>query len=183
MSFLRGHLLVAMPKLLDPNFFRTVSLMVEHNEQGALGLVLNRPSDLTIREVWQEVRQTPCALDSRVYLGGPCPGYLTALHTVSRLSDREVLPGLYFSQTPGHLERLVKRAVEPIRFFLGFAGWSDGQLETELEEGSWLSGPASLEDAFQTDDEFWGQSLQRLAGPGLTEILHIKQQPAQPSAN
>lgn len=183
MSSLKGHLLVAVPKLCDPNFFRTVSLVVEHTENGALGLVLNRLSPVTIQEVWEQVRKSACSLDARVHLGGPCEGYLTALHTNATLADSEVLPGLHFSQTPRRLERLVSRQEQPIRFFLGFAGWSSGQLESELGEGSWLTAPAGPEDVFRDHADFWVETFRRLAGPGVARLLNLPHVPADPSAN
>ena len=183
MSSLKGHLLVAVPKLLDPNFFRTVSILVEHTEKGALGLVLNRRSAITIKEVWERVRESTCEVDTPVRLGGPCEGYLTALHTNAALADNEVLPGLHFSQTPRRLERLVSGREEPILFFLGFAGWGSGQLEKELREGSWLTAPAEIGDVFRDHDDFWVEAFRRLVGPGAARLLHIKHVPADLTAN
>lgn len=183
MTSLKGHLLVAVPKLLDPNFFRTVSILVEHTEKGALGLVLNRRSAITIKELWERVCKSTCEVEAPVQLGGPCEGYLTALHTNAALADSEVLPGLYFSQMPRRLERLVSRPEQPLLFFLGFAGWGSGQLEKELREGSWLTAPAEIGDVFRDHDEFWMEAFRRLVGPGAARLLRVKHVPADLSAN
>ena len=72
MNSLQGHLLIAAKSLRDPNFLRTVLLMIEHNEDGAMGLVLNRPSRLSMKEAWSEVRDTPCPINDPLFHGGPC---------------------------------------------------------------------------------------------------------------
>ena len=76
MAFIQGHLLVASPKLGDPNFFRAVVLLVRHNEEGAFGVVLNRPSNTLLKEVWSNVSETPCTTEAVIHHGGPCPGPL-----------------------------------------------------------------------------------------------------------
>jgi len=78
---LQGHLLIASPHLADPNFARTVVLMVQHSDQGALGVVLNRPTSKTVKELWKEVGDAPCHTEAPVCLGGPVSGPLMAVHT------------------------------------------------------------------------------------------------------
>jgi len=81
MKSLQGHLLIASPTLLDPNFRKSVVLLVQHNEEGAMGLVLNRPTETKLCEAWTQVAETDCASDASLNLGGPCEGPLMALHT------------------------------------------------------------------------------------------------------
>src|SRR5690606_1584174 len=133
-----GHFLIASHELRDPNFFHTVVLIVRHNEDGALGLVLNRPTKAQIKEVWRQVSDTPCCTDERLHVGGPVEGLLMALHCQPLLADLEIIPGVYYSADPDQLKELVQQTEGPLRFFVGYAGWSAGQLERELREGSWL---------------------------------------------
>ncbi len=112
MPFLQGHLLVASPKLGDPNFFRAVVLLVRHNEDGALGLILNRPSDTPLKAVWETVSETPCETTAVIHHGGPCPGPLMAVHTEEFMAESEVLPNLYFASDKQQLEHL---ALRPLR--------------------------------------------------------------------
>ena len=97
---LRGHLLIASPKLVDPNFHRTVVLMIQHTDDGALGLVLNRSTGKLLQNIWSEISEKPCDGELVLHLGGPVPGPLMALHTAEWLSDSEVLPGVFFHRGP-----------------------------------------------------------------------------------
>lgn len=180
---LRAHLLVAVPRLMDPNFFRSVTLLVEHGEQGALGLILNRPTSSFIQDVWSEIRGTECHMEGMMHVGGPCQGFLTALHAVHEAGDAEVLPGLYYSQKPESLEQIVAKQRGGAKFFLGFAGWAAGQLEAELEEGSWLILPATVEDVFSDDENLWQQLIQRIVGPGLLDVIAGQHVPDDPAMN
>src|SRR2546425_12008605 len=124
---LAGHLLVASPRLGDPNFFRTVVLLVKHSEEGAFGLVLNRPSNTPLKEVWSNVSQSPCETDALIHHGGPCSGPLMAIHREEFLAESEVLPNLYFATSKDKLEHLALRPTEMARFYAGYAGWQAGQ--------------------------------------------------------
>ena len=123
-------MLVASQKLLDPNFNRTVVLIIQHGEQGALGLVLNRQLEITMDEVWQQISEQPCLLDAALHQGGPCEGTLMVLHTDPALAAMEVLPGVYFSTDKDDLEQLVASSNDdrPIKFFTGYSGWGPEQL-------------------------------------------------------
>ena len=92
---LTGHFLVASRYLRDPNFAQSVVLMIHHNDEGAMGVVINRPSDKTVREVWEMIGNDPCDRDDLIFIGGPVPGPLVALHSIEEFSQHEVLPGLH----------------------------------------------------------------------------------------
>src|SRR5687768_5273835 len=92
MKSLQGQLLIASPKLFDPNFFRSVVLLVQHTDAGALGLVLNRPLEMTINDAWGQVSETPCDATGFLHQGGPCEGPLMVLHTDSALPELPVIP-------------------------------------------------------------------------------------------
>ena len=83
---LTGHFLVASRYLRDPNFAQSVVLMIHHDHQGALGLVINRPSDKSVREVWEMIGNDPCDREDRIYVGGPVPAPLVAIHSLQAFS-------------------------------------------------------------------------------------------------
>lgn len=183
MQSYKGHLLVSVPSLLDPNFFQSVTLLLEHNEEGALGLVLNRPTSSTIAEVWEQLTDRPCQCESLLYEGGPCQGLLSVLHRHRKLASGKVLDGLYFTQEPQKIERLIEQRIEPARFFVGYAGWGPDQLETEFEQGSWLTTPAQLDDVFSDNEELWRQLRKRISRSQFLDALNIRRVPDDPSVN
>jgi putative transcriptional regulator len=172
---LRGRLLVAAPILSDPNFHRTVVLVAEHGEEGAMGLVLNRPTDTPVGDALPEL--APLAgEDDPVYVGGPVA--LESVLAIAELDDPADASELLFG-TVG----FVQEADVPVlrgRIFVGYAGWSAGQLEAELEEESWLVLPAEPDDLFSDDpDGLWSAVLRRQGGPyALLSLM-----PVDPSLN
>src|SRR6476659_10873968 len=112
---LAGHFLVASRYLRDPNFVQSVVLMIHHDHEGAMGVVINRPSDKSVREVWEMIGNDPCDRDDRIYVGGPVPGPLVALHPLQAFSDHQVLPGLFFSTNRDALDLIVRRKDVPLR--------------------------------------------------------------------
>jgi putative transcriptional regulator len=171
---LSGSLLVATPALLDPNFRRTVVLMLDHGEDGALGVVLNRPSEVAVSSVlapWAEHASAPGVL----FHGGPV-AQDSAIGLVRAGSGtmgwREVVGdlGLIDLDTP---TELVHDALSALRIFVGYAGWGAGQLERELAEDAWWVFPAEPGDAFDADAEgLWPAVLRRQGGePALAATL------------
>ncbi len=192
MPTFEGHLLVASPGLLDPNFAHSVVLLIEHNEQGALGVIINRPTGKTVRELWREVSQTPCDCRRPVHLGGPVSGPLMALHTTPELAEIEVVAGLYFAAKKQHLDALVQHDAHvenpagidhrPFKIFIGHAGWGPGQLEAELEQGAWQTLPAARDLIFHPAADLWERISASIASP-LADLLRIKHIPSDPQAN
>ena len=167
---LRGHFLIAGKRLRDPNFVRTVVLMVEHGSEGAMGLVVNRPSSVTVAHALSEHFQLP-ETDDLVYVGGPVePSALFILHNAPELDDSEtpVLPGLYVGSSAQVFESVVRSSADgnphvKFRIFSGCAGWSPGQLEGELSRGDWYHQPANAECLFHDDPyQVWELMLQKL---------------------
>jgi putative transcriptional regulator len=183
MAYIQGHLLVASPKLGDPNFFRSVVLLVRHNEEGAFGVVLNRPSDTTLKEVWGNVSETPCETTALVHHGGPCPGPLMAVHTEEFLAESEILPNLYFASDREKLEHLVLKPNDAARFYAGYAGWQAGQLEAEMEAGAWFNSPATKEHAFWAADDLWDKVCRELSSTTRLAGIKVKHEPPDPSMN
>ncbi|MFN8194479.1 MAG: YqgE/AlgH family protein [Nocardioidaceae bacterium] len=170
MSELRaGMLLVATPELLDPNFVETVVLLLDVDEGGALGVVLNRPSPVAVSDVlggWGGVVAEPEVL----FRGGPVStegalavGLLRSSEDVP-VGFREVFEGLGLVDLDTPVE-LVDGSLQGMRIFAGYAGWGAGQLQGEVEEGSWFVVPALAPDAFRADPtDLWRDVLRRQPG-------------------
>ena len=184
MKSLQGHFLIASPHLPDPNFCRTVVLMIQHHEQGALGVVLNRPSDSSVQEVIGKVSEVPCIVDEPVGIGGPIEGPLMAVHRLDEFGESEIFPGVHFSTQREHILQIVQDKVSPFRLVSGYAGWSGGQLESELEVGGWLTIPATVEYLFHTEtDVLWKNVTRDIGTDILIKSFKIKHVPDDPSLN
>ncbi|HEY2840149.1 MAG TPA: YqgE/AlgH family protein [Pirellulales bacterium] len=184
MRSLQGQLLVASPALLDPNFRQTVVLIVRHTaDDGALGLVLNRQTQTSIKELWERLGESECASDAQLSLGGPCEGPLMALHAERGPEDIEVAAGIYFSSDTDRLTQLLNQSQDHARFFFGYAGWGPGQLEMELEEGAWSVGPAGTKHVFAIDQGLWERTAAEAAGWEVLSALKIRDVPPNPSLN
>jgi putative transcriptional regulator len=180
---LTGHLLVASRYLRDPNFVRSVVLMIHHDHEGAVGVVINRPSQRTIREVWELKGFDPCDRDDRIFVGGPVEGPLVAVHVQEPFSEREILPGLYCSMHRDAVDLIVRKREEPLRLYSGHAGWGSGQLEGELEAGGWLYTRATKEDVFADYDSIWKSVTQRIGLEIMAPDLTPDRLPPDPSLN
>lgn len=152
---LHNHLLIAMPGMPDPNFSSTVTLVCEHNDEGALGIIINRPSGLTLgglfRQLALEQFDEKVAI-AQVLHGGPVsPERGFVLHEPSERfeSSVPVSPGIQLTMSRDILESLAAgKGPERALFALGYAGWQPGQLEAEMLANSWLSVPATPEIVF-----------------------------------
>ncbi|HMC52456.1 MAG TPA: YqgE/AlgH family protein [Acidimicrobiales bacterium] len=182
-TLLRGRLLVASPALQDGNFDRTVVLVVEHNDEGALGVVLNRPSTTEVAEVLP--RWAPLAADPEVvFVGGPVsPGAVICLaETAPEHLDQSWTPVVGHLGVPelGPDPQAPPDGLARVRLFAGYAGWAAGQLEGELEVGGWYVVDARSEDPLSpAPDELWSQVLRRQAGP----LRRLAAFPVDPSSN
>lgn len=180
---LRGRLVVATPALADPNFERTVVLILQHDDDGAVGVVVNRPSEIELDEAlpdWSPLAAEPAT----VFAGGPVePGVLIALarHTAWETDPRDagaVAEGGgeatgSFEPVAGALGVIDLNAgpeaappeVAEVRVFAGYAGWGAGQLDDELDEGAWFVFDAAPEDPFAAEpDRLWRRVIRRQGG-------------------
>ena len=183
MKSLQGQLLIASPQLLDPNFVKTVVLLIQHSDQGALGVVLNRPTSKKVKELWKEVGNAPCKSEAPVCLGGPVSGPLMALHTNQFLAEMEILPGVFFAARREHLDSLVLQQDDPLKIFFGHAGWGPGQLDNEIQVGGWLTTPASAELVFYHGEDLWEKVSKQVGQSTLQSMLNLKHFPEDPSVN
>ena len=166
MSSLQGQLLVAGPGLVDPNFWRTVVLVGEHSEEGALGVVLNRASETTVDEAVPELAELAEAM-GLVHLGGPVqPSAIVVLADFVEPEEARSLVLDSVGFLPSEVDPALLGELRRARVFAGYAGWGPGQLEGELDEGSWIVEQALAEDVFTDDpDGLWSAVLRRKGGP------------------
>jgi putative transcriptional regulator len=162
-----GVLLISDPFLKDPNFMRTVVFLCEHQIEGSFGFVLNRKYENTLDELIPELEGHKIAL----YYGGPVQ--MDTVHFLHQYPDeipgaREVMPGIFWGGEFENVLTLITSGLldeNKIRFFIGYSGWSEGQLNTELEEKSWLTVKATRKLIFSTDHrEVWKDALKHLGG-------------------
>jgi putative transcriptional regulator len=180
---LTGYFLVASRYLRDPNFVRSVVLMVHHTGEGAMGVVINRPADKTVRDVWEMIGNDPVDRDDRIYIGGPVPGPLVAVHTLEAFSEHQVLPGVYVSTHKDALDVMVRRKDLSLRLYTGNAGWGSGQLEGELEAGGWLTTPATPEEVFADPETVWKSVTERIGLEIMAPDIADRLVPPDPSLN
>jgi putative transcriptional regulator len=178
---LAGQLLLASPSLRDPNFERSVVLIGVHSADGAMGVVLNRPSQVTVAEAAPQLEQAVLDAD-RVYVDGPVqPSTIVFL---AEFSDPEpagllVLGRIGFPTPEAEIDQL-SAATERTRVFAGFAGWGEGQLEAEIESGDWIADAALPDDVFtDAPEQLWSDVLTRKGG----SYALIARMPSDPSVN
>lgn len=155
MKGLTSKLLVAVPQMSDENFRQTVVLVLEHSEHGAIGLVLNRPTDFKLTDLWQQMTGKKAKAVGTLFIGGPCEARLVALHTLDQWGNNEILPGLFLTHEPADLEKLLVQGTDPLRLFTGCAGWGPGQIERELAEGTWFVVDAQMGTVLADPDRLW----------------------------
>lgn len=180
MESTQGKLLLASPRLADPNFARTVVLMIQHNEAGALGLVLNRPLEITVRQACEQSLGEECEVDEFLHQGGPCEGPLMVVHGNELEKDADVLPGVFFTTEKAKIEALLKQQIPTARYFVGYAGWSAGQLEAEMEIESWIIADAAPGLIFQEQPNMW---IKLMRGHGLGQWVDPSRIPDDPTVN
>jgi putative transcriptional regulator len=180
MESLQGQLLIASPALLDPNFRRTVVLITEHSDEGAAGLVLNRPSPAPVAEVVPQLEALVDG-DDQVWVGGPVqPNAVLVLGEFLDPDDAAVplfgtlgFPSL--DEPEGVAEQTTRR-----RVFAGYAGWGAGQLEDELDRDDWIVEASQPDDAFtEAPEQLWADVLRRKGG--IYEL--VARMPEDPSVN
>jgi putative transcriptional regulator len=181
-SVAKGKLLLAEPFMLDPNFKRTVVLIVEHNESGTVGFILNKPIPVQLNDVLEDFPP----FEAQLSLGGPVQN--DSLHYLHKYGDElegsiEIIPGVYWGGDFDRLQSMISTGMierEGIRFFLGYSGWDANQLADEVNEKSWISlRPHPADILALSDDSLWNRILERNGG----EYKIIAQYPEDPQLN
>lgn len=163
----KGKILVSEPYLPDPNFERTIILLCEHNVDGSFGFIMNKPSLTKLADVMQDLQD----IDAPVFIGGPVQqDTLHYIHRIQNLEDSvEVMEGVYWGGNFDQLVSLIETkqvASSDIKFFLGYSGWSAGQIDEELKEDSWIvSDKVNEELLFDIKAEsMWQYALKSMGG-------------------
>lgn len=164
MKSLAPGFLIATPQLMDTNFHQAVVLMIEHSDEGSMGLVINRTAPLTFSHLAksQDLAVAASRKDDALFTGGPVEPYRGfVLHDSDRVEERhELLPGLFLSVTSDALTPLLIDEQAHVRFCLGYAGWSGGQIEFEMKQGSWLYTEATRQAVlFDDPAKVWEQVI------------------------
>ncbi|MGI8632773.1 MAG: YqgE/AlgH family protein [Solirubrobacterales bacterium] len=181
MDSLRGKLLVASPTIDDPNFRRSVVLITEHGEDGAMGLVLNRRSEITVSDGVPELGHIP-DLDDQLHLGGPVQPTGVIVVAEFLAADGVAVPvfgsvGLLAADAEAEE---ISESVSRARAFAGHAGWGADQLRAEMDEESWFVAAARTSDLFADDpQELWPRVLERMGG----EYTLLSRLPDDPTLN
>lgn len=177
-----GRLLVAAPTLLDPHFQRAVIIMLEHTEEGALGLVLNQPTGIHAAEALPEPLCDLVPDDEVVHTGGPVQP--TAVIILAEFADATGAAGIVLDRigivNPDAAADELTNRVGDLRIFGGYAGWGAGQLEAEIASGAWIDVPAVRSDIFTVEPgELWSAALERKGGV----FRLVARMPEDPSLN
>ncbi|GIW99771.1 MAG: UPF0301 protein [Pirellulaceae bacterium] len=178
---LRGRALVASPYLSDPNFARTVVYMVQHSEEGAVGLVLNRPLTVTVGRRLEDIVEQPVHCHQPLRWGGPVPGPLLMLHTF------HVSKNVIGVETEvAKIAAICSDGLQDesrYRVFENYSGWGPGQVERELEEGGWLIWELNTEDIFSPCDALWQRALRQISREILSVTIDPSRIPEDPAYN
>jgi len=170
-SEISSSVLIAMPQLADPNFKRTVVLMIHHDEGGSFGLVLNRPVDLSANDLCSSLDVQWCGDPStQIFCGGPVQpnaGFVLFSEDLSVETDpgevTEVNEGVLFGSSLAVLRSLAESPPAGIRLMLGYSGWGEGQLESEMAQGAWLVAPSNYDLIFEVPIEaMWEHAVRGL---------------------
>ncbi|MFO7302261.1 MAG: YqgE/AlgH family protein [Acidobacteriota bacterium] len=172
-------LLLSMPQLIDPNFARTVVLLCEHSDEGAFGLVVNRPAEAKAAEAVHLDPPLATPNDLPLLIGGPVEpyrGWILSTQVTSEAESRPIGAGLYLSASQQVLREVLSMHPAPRRtaVLAGYAGWGPGQLDAELAESAWLIMPVELDLIFEIPPAVaWEMAIRRLgADPNLLQAGH-----------
>ena len=180
---LQGQLLIASPSLTNSPFTKTVVLIMQQNESGTFGAVLNRRADKSLRQVWDTVTGSSRFNSESFCVGGPMGGPVYALHRSKFLSELSVSPELFVSAEVQKLSQLARQNRDPYRIFLGLSGWRVGQLESEINRGVWFHTPVDLEQVFGETEYLWEFSLRRYGRQVLCDLLKRSELYGSPEQN
>lgn len=178
-----GKLLISEPFLMDPNFKRSVVLLTQHHEEGTIGFILNHPSKFKLGDLIPEMENT----EFPVYIGGPVA--TDTIHFIHRCYDKlndgeEIAKGIYWGGNFEALTVLVNTGgidQSEVKFFIGYSGWSEHQLQNELVENTWIVSDQYDSDVVFSDneEEVWREVIVNLG----TKYAHVSKFPQNPNLN
>ncbi len=199
MKSLEGQLLIASPQMNDQRFHRAVILMLHHDDHGAMGVVLNRPIPKQAEAIAGLLSDTlPIPLptgEGNFHVGGPVAGPLIVLQGLpvkwlggrlkafQKSDDDDSAGRVFVVEEQDQLDRLMEGSTATLQFFVGHAGWEEGQLERELLEGDWLTLPASVEFVFGENEDMWMAAMREFGRAFYEEVLGIYEFPDDATRN
>ncbi len=179
---LHGKLLVATPSLHGNPFQKTVVLILQHNENGTFGVVLNRPANDEMRQAWEDATgQSP--YERCVVQGGPIGGPVFAIHQRESIGEVAMPGGIFVSVDTKSLRHLTEQVDDRYRIIFGVASWQIGQLEDEIDLGIWYTLPADADDIFDDPTWMWEKALRRYGEQLTRDVVGIDQFPPDPTWN
>jgi putative transcriptional regulator len=170
-----GKVLLAEPFMMDPNFKRSTVLLCEHNAEGSVGFIMNKPLDMRVDELIEDFPE----FDAKVFFGGPVQtDTIHYIHNVGELLEDsfKVTEGVFWGGDFDKLKFLiVSKLIRPenIRFFVGYSGWSEGQLDSEMQYGSWLLADMDSNYLFKTRPKKLWQQVMHNKGNAFTIIAQM----------
>jgi putative transcriptional regulator len=144
---------------------------------------INRPLETNLQAVWDQVSDLPCFVDQALHQGGPCEGPLMVLHGDEDICESQIIPGVYWSTDKDSIEQLVSHNCTPARYFVGYAGWGSGQLESEMDSGAWLPCPATKAHIFADPQSQWSRLKRRITFSIVHPWLNPRLIPDEPNVN
>ncbi len=178
----KGKILISEPFLNDPNFKRTIILLAEHNEEGSVGFILNKPTNLKIKDAIEDFPE----FEAIVYYGGPVQiNTLQFIHKAGDIIEGsvEIADGLYWGGSFDILKTLIENnqvTPEDFRFFIGYSGWGEEQLEDEMKIKSWIVADSKIENIFSDEpDKLWREILKSMG----KKFAILASFPENPSVN
>lgn len=188
-NYVQGQALVASPYLTDPNFLRSVVYVLRHDEDGAIGLLLNRPLGTTIGSLLEHLTEVPLHNDLPVYYGGPVDGPLMMLQ---RKLSTECGTSMYVASDQERILQVCsgesqanggEPEVELYRVFDGYSGWSAGQLDAELRSGGWLLWDIPADQVFGDPETLWQHAIRQIGRDILAGGIDPSKMPEDPAFN
>jgi putative transcriptional regulator len=176
-----GKILISEPFMMDPNFKRSVILIVEHEEEGTVGFVLNQETEVFLSDIMEELNE----ISMRLFIGGPVqPDTLHFIHTMKDLEGgKEILPGVFWGGNFEQLKIMINNGqvdINDFRFFIGYSGWGIGQLDEEIDQNSWIVADTNKENLFaEYYEDFWKETVRSLG----SKFAHIANFPENPFLN
>ncbi|MEL7496420.1 MAG: YqgE/AlgH family protein [Planctomycetota bacterium] len=183
MNSMAGHLLIAAPDMVDAYFSNTVVLVFQHSDEGAAGLVLNKPSDVQVNSVWDELDAKNAHAEKLINIGGPCEGPLIAIHNSLAFAEFPLIPGVAMTVGIDNLRKLIRQTHQTVRLFSGYAGWSPEQLDAEIDQGGWFSIPARPNYIFGDAGDLWRKACAKFGDEIVNSIVDQTLIPEDPHLN
>ncbi len=187
MGIVQGQALVASPYLTDPNFLRSVVYVLRHDEDGTIGLVLNRPMRATISQLLEQLNDLPIHNSDPVYYGGPVDGPLMLLQR-DRSEDASGCTLCVISEQQRIVELCQRESStgqqsSGYRLFDGYSGWGSSQLDGELKSGGWLVWDIQPEQLFSDPEELWHTAIRQIGHDILAKGIDLSKMPKDPAYN